>query len=201
MIGISDLFSMVGVNGCSDVATSLAMQGCDPEIDIPIYEVLYLKFMCGERTKGLADTIPEYNAIRRMSICCGAVAATLTIAGLDILELAGLICIFTPNTGMNVFLKLGEILVENISSDEVQLVLEAAHIPIPDFIEEAGALVGEALDTIFNMMISTMQDELGRFGIVLHQWNELPEYYSGIKASGEMQEMYNFRQTFGAAIF
>lgn len=76
MIQLTEMFNMVGTDGCSDVATSLVMQGVEPEISIPIYDIFFLKLMPGQKSTFLAESIPEFNAIRQLSVHCGAVAAS-----------------------------------------------------------------------------------------------------------------------------
>lgn len=198
MIRISEAFSGIGANGCSDVATSLAMQGCGPDIDIPIYGVLNLHIETGTSAGKAADSIQEYNALRRLGMACGSVTCTINIEGIDLLSLANALLIFTPSCGMVVFLKILSIDPDSLEVEMVNMILEAAGLPIPDFIEQAIGMLSDAIQIIFNTMIEYIQDDLAEFGITLYPWDELWDFYNDLKNSGEMQQMLQYRQMAGA---
>lgn len=199
MIRISEMFAGIANGTCSDVATSLVLQGCTPDIDIPIYGVLNLHIESGANAGKAASSVQEYNALRRLAISCGAVTASINIEGIPILTLANALLLFTPSCGMVVFLKALEIDESSIEMEMVSIILEAAGIPIPEFIEQAVYLVSDAITLVFNKMIEFIQEDLAEFGITLYPWEELPDYYNTLKESGEMNIMLQNRQMSGAA--
>ena len=198
MIRISEAFNCIGLNGCSDVATSLMMQGCGPDIDIPIYGVLNLHIESGTNAGRAANSIQEYNALRRLGMYCGAVTFTINIEGIQLLSLANALLIFTPSCGMVVFLKILDLDINSIEMEMVNIILEAAGIPIPDFIEQAVGMLNDAIQIIFNKLIEYIQEDLAEFGITLYPWDELWEFYNDLKVSGEMNNMLQTRQMMGA---
>lgn len=198
MIRISEMFAGISNGACSDVATSLALQGCTPNIDIPIYGILNLHIESGANAGKAANSVQEYNALRRLAMSCGAVTASINIEGIPILTLANALLLFTPSCGMVVFLKILQIDENSIEMEMINIILETAGIPIPEFIEEAVYLVSDAITIIFNKMIEFIQEDLAEFGITLYPWDELPDYYNGLKESGEMNMMLQNRQMSGA---
>ena len=112
MIDISDCFSMIGTDGCMDVASSLGIQGIDPamqEISIPIYGPFFMKILIGQDSGFICDSIPEFTVVRQLNQNCGTVAIALNLMEMDILTLVGALLAFTPNTAMNCFLKLSAV--------------------------------------------------------------------------------------------
>lgn len=200
MIQLSDVFSMIGTDGCEDVASSLGMQGTDPEISIPIYEIFYLKILPGENSGFLASSIAEYNAIRQLSQNCGGVAAAINLLDLDILTLIGVELIYTPNTGMNVFMKLGDVLTGELEEQVLAELAALAGIPTPDNSYTLTHMQGEIIEILFNKAIDYMQSDLESKGINLHHWEELPNYYNMTQETGEMAEMLRYRQMIGGLI-
>ena len=199
MIQLSEVFNMIGTNGCSDVATSLQMQGTESDISIPIYEIFYLHILPAEHSNFMASSIPEANAIRQLAISCGGVSCTINLLDMDILTLAGVLCIFTPDTGMNVFFKDNIPDLANMTEEIVGTLAEMVGIPV-----QAGNVTMDiavkAIDMLFNKLVDSMEQNLGNCGINLKRWEELPEYYEYLKNSGEMQEMHSYRDIVGAAI-
>lgn len=201
MISISECFNLVGQNGCVDVASSLAGQGCDPEISIPIYEVFYLKLCAGEKTGFIAGSIPEYNALRKTAINAGAVAATINLLDLDILTLLAIVMVYTPNTGMNLFFKWGEILTGELTEEVISAVAALAGIPpeLADGLSSSQELLGEAL-TLLTDKLTEAINALTSDGINVMAFEEFPQYYNMLCESGEMLEMRNLRNQLGAMI-
>ena len=207
MINLSDCFSMVDNSNCYDVATSLGLQGIVPnsEISIPIYEIFYLKLLIGQESGFMSSNLAEFAALREICTRCGGITITLNIANMDALTLAGALLVSTPNTGMNVFIKLNAI---DITDDTLSLVdnlADAVGIPVPNSIrdntDELTQFVEDALQTLFDRLISCLQDNMDEFGIGLHEWDELPDFYTDIKESGEMAELSNYRNSIGAITF
>lgn len=207
MINLSECFNMVGTQNCFDVASSLGLQGVDQnsEISIPIYEVFFLKILSSQKAGFICDSLGEFTALREMSTRCGSVAIALNIADIDLLTLIGAVLIATPNTGMNVFMKLNAI---NVTEDIVSMagmIADAAGVPVPEFaldtLESATQFIGELLQTLFDKLIETLQDDLASSGINLYEWDRLGDYYETIKSSGEMVQMQNVRSQLHAPIF
>lgn len=200
MIQLTEMFNMIGTDGCSDVATSMAMQGVEPEISIPIYDIFFLKLMPGQRSTFLAENIPEFNAIRTMANSCGAVAASINLLDMDILTLAGLIAIYTPNTGMNIFMKLGEVLTGDLEEEILNQLAGLAGIPIPPGAGMAFQMAGQIMETLFSTLVSSIQESAADYGVDVHEWDELPDYFCEIRDTGEMYQMAQYRQMMGGAI-
>lgn len=200
MIQLTEMFNMVGVNGCSDVATSMAMQGVEPEISIPIYEIFFLKLMPGQKSSFLAESIPEFNAIRHLSQSCGAVAASINLLDMDILTLAGLVAIYTPNTGMNIFMKLGEVLTGDLEEEILNQLAGLAGIEVPPGLGMVFNMAGDIMEILFNKMVDSIQESAEDMGVAVHEWEELAGYYCMLRDSGEMAQMYQYRSMFGGAI-
>jgi hypothetical protein len=200
VIELSEVFNLVGTNGCYDVATSMMMQGCEPEVSIPIYEIFYLSIKMGESSSFLAGSISEFNAIRILAEKCGAVAATINLLDTDILTLLGCIMVATPNTGMHVFIKTGEIISDLIDPDTLNQLAELAGIEIPSGYSASAEALGKIIDFLFDRLMSILQDDLDNYGIYLHQFDELPQYFNTVRNSGEMEQMYRTRQMLGGAI-
>lgn len=200
MIQLTEMFNMVGTDGCSDVATSLVMQGVEPEISIPIYDIFFLKLMPGQKSTFLAESIPEFNAIRQLSLHCGAVAASINLLDMDILTLAGLVAICTPNTGMNIFMKLGEILTGELEKEIIEQLSNLAGMPIPPVAGGAFKVAGSIVEHLFSMMVSSVQESAEENGVAIHDWEELAPYYNDLRESGEMAMMSEYRAAFGGAV-
>lgn len=203
MVGVSDLFQCIGQDGCMDVATSLAMQGCDilmeQEIDIPIYEIFHLKIMFGDNVGELGGTIPEYNALNKLAKTCGAVSASINILDIDLLTIAGITCIATPNTGMNVFCKVLNVMTDLIDGPIAQQLLSVTPLGAIPGLGIAPKMICDALEWCFNFLVDALGNELEPCGIALHTWDELPDFYNQLKASGEMAQMQEYRMEYGAA--
>lgn len=199
MIELSQAFSMIGKDErCQDVASSLALQGTDIGVSIPIYEIFYLKILGGPKSSNLASTIQEYNAIRRMAETCGAVAVTINVMDIDLLTLIGAVLIFTPRTGMNMFMRLGDILSNPELPEEVlKIVLDALGIPMSDFLASTVSKPAErdlkVINIVFEKLMESLQKDLHSKGIRVRDWDELPSYYEDIYRSGEMHRMAQFR--------
>jgi len=192
---------MIGENGCQDVATSLVMQGIDASISIPIYDIFYLTIKPANHAQFLCDSIQEFSMIRNLARNCGAVACTINILDIDILTLGGVLCIYTPNTGMNVFFKLGNIIVENLPDDIINEIVYLSGITIPEgVISFTLEFVMDAIQSLLDRLIDIMSNNLEEYNINLLHWEELPEYYNIIKESGEMIMMLQYRQGTGAVI-
>lgn len=201
MIGISDIFSMVGCDGCIDVASSLALQGADGCIGIPIYDVFMLQILPGDSTASISESISEFNAIRELSECCGAISAKINILGIDILTLMGILAVSTPYTGMHVFVKLGDILVEQVPLELIAEVANSVGIPIPSGAVNLLGFAQDLIKSLLDTIIEKITDNLDVYGIQLHEWSDLPAYYNQVKGSGEMEEMMYYRQSTNAALF
>lgn len=208
MIDMSECFNMIGTDGCMDVASSLGMQGIDPamqEISIPIYGPFFMKILIGQDCGFICDSIPEFTAIRQLNQNCGTVAITLNLLEMDILTLVGALLTFTPNTGMNCFLKLSAVDLANMSAELLSMISDAAGIPLPpgvnDGLVDITEVAGDILQAVFDMLIDVLNNDLEEKGIALREWGELPDFYNTVKESGEMQEMRMYRQQIGAFLF
>lgn len=205
MINMSECFSMIGVNGCGDVASSLQMQGTEPDVQIPIYGPFFLHLLAGEKTNFLASHITEFNAIRQMAVTCGAVAAAVNVIQMDMLTLLGVLLIYTPNTGMNAFVKNNVPDLLDLAEDISQAIIELTPLAIGadkmnSMMFNQTEMVSQALDWLINTLIDRLDDDMATNGIHLHRWDELPDYYNYVKGSGEMKEMAQYRQMMDAPV-
>lgn len=208
MIDMSECFNMIGTDGCMDVATSMGMQGIDPavqEISIPIYGPFFMKVLVGQDCGFICDSIPEFAAIKNLNQSCGTVTITLNLLEMDLLTLVGALLSFTPNTGMNCFLKLAAIDLVNITADLLPMISNAAGIPLPpgtaEGLVDLTEVAGDLLQTVFDKLIEILNDDMESKGIAIREWEELPEFYNAVMESGEMQEMRMLRQQVGAFLF
>jgi hypothetical protein len=128
------------------------------------------------------------------------VAATINLLDTDILTLLGCIMVATPNTGMHVFIKTGEIISDLIDPDTLNQLAELAGIEIPSGYSASAEALGKIIDFLFDRLMSILQDDLDNYGIYLHQFDELPQYFNTVRNSGEMEQMYRTRQMLGGAI-
>lgn len=208
MINLSECFKMIGQDGCIDVASSLGMQGINPamqEISIPIYVTFFMKILIGQDCGFICNSIQEFTAVRQLNQNCGTVAITLNLLEMDILTLVGALLTFTPNTGMNCFLKLSAIDLANMSAELLSMISDASGIPLPPGIDDGlvdiTEVAGDVIQAIFNKIIEILNEDLESEGIHIREWNELADFYNTVKASGEMQEMRFYRQKMGAFLF
>ena len=109
--------------------------------------------------------------------------------------------IATPNTGMNVFIKLGDIITSELPAEIIEQVASTAGIPIPDGALSSGiGLAQEVMQQVFDRLVDSIRDDLASNGINLQDWDYLPQYFTEIKGSGEMAQMHHYRQQFGGMI-
>lgn len=207
MINMSECFKMIGTDGCMDVASSLGMQGVDQamqDISIPIYGPFFMKVLMGQDCGFICSTIQEFTAIRQLNKNCGTVAITLNLLEMDALTLVGSLLTFTPDTGMNCFLKLSAIDLVNLSADILNMIVDQTGVPLPpgvaDGLVDITDVASDIIQSAFDILISSLNDDLDSNGITLREWNELPDFYYTVKESGEMQEMRAYRQSVGACI-
>lgn len=207
MINMSECFKMIGTDGCMDVASSLGMQGVDQtmqDISIPIYGPFFMKVLMGQDCGFICSTIQEFTAVRQLNQNCGTVAITLNLLEMDALTLVGSLLTFTPNTGMNCFLKLSAIDLVNLSADMLSMIVDQTGVPLPpgvtDGLVDITDVASDIIQSAFDILISSLNDDLDSNGITLREWNELPDFYYTVKESGEMQEMRAYRQSVGACI-
>lgn len=208
MIDLSECFNMIGTDGCMDVATSMGMQGIDPsmmDISIPVYGPFFMKVLIGQESGFICDSIPEFTALRQLNQNCGTVTVTLNLLEMDVLTLVGALLTFTPDTGMNCFLKLSAIDLANMSAEILSSVAGATGIAMPpgvsDGLVDVVEVAGDILQAVFDMLIEILNEDMERKGITLREWDELPDFYNMVRESGEMQEMRMFRQQVGAFLF
>lgn len=208
MINLSECFNMIGTNGCMDVASSMGLQGVDPsmmDISIPVYGPFFMKVLIGQESGFICDTIPEFTVLRQLNQNCGTVAVAINLLEMDVLTLVGALLTFTPDTGMNCFLKLSEIDLVNMSAELISSIAGATGIPMPpgvtDGLVDITEVAGDILQAVFNMLIELLNNDLENKGITLREWEELPDFYNMIRESGEMQEMRMYRQEVGAFMF
>lgn len=199
MIQLSEVFSMIGVDGCSDVASSLAMQGSIPEVSIPIYEIFYLKFLSGEHTQFLASCLPEVNVLRQIAVSCGGVCCTINILDMDILTLLGALCVYTPNNGMCVFIKNNLPDLMNLTQDIAEMIASVVGVPLPPGSAITMDKLAEMIEFLVDKLIDKLQEDMSKFGINLLHWEELPNFYNSLRESGEMEEMHRYRAATGGA--
>ena len=205
MIELSSAFDMVGAGGCTDVASSLVGQGTDLSMSIPIYEVFYLKILVGNESGFLSCSIQEYNALRKLAETCGSVTVTINLLDMDLLTLIGAILIYTPNTGPNIFIKLGDILNNpELPEDILRMLSDLAGIPIPEGVMGNATMQTRfalhVLQILFDRLVEVMQNDLESKGIHMHKWEELPEYFNMLQNSGEMARMAEIRQQLGGIV-
>lgn len=207
MINMSECFKMIGTDGCMDVASSLGMQGVDQtmqDISIPIYGPFFMKVLMGQDCGFICSTIQEFTAVRQLNQNCGTVAITLNLLEMDALTLVGSLLTFTPDTGMNCFLKLSAIDLVNLSADMLNMIVDQTGVPLPpgvtDGLVDITDVASDIIQSAFDILISSLNDDLDSNGITLREWNELPDFYYTVKESGEMQEMRAYRQSVGACI-
>lgn len=207
MINMSECFKMIGTDGCMDVASSLGMQGVDQtmqDISIPIYGPFFMKVLMGQDCGFICSTIQEFTAVRQLNQNCGTVAITLNLLEMDALTLVGSLLTFTPDTGMNCFLKLSAIDLVNLSADMLSMIVDQTGVPLPpgvaDGLVDITDVASDIIQSAFDILISSLNDDLDNNGITLREWNELPDFYYTVKESGEMQEMRAYRQSVGACI-
>lgn len=207
MINMSECFKMIGTDGCMDVASSLGMQGVDQamqDISIPIYGPFFMKVLMGQDCGFICSTIQEFTAVRQLNQNCGTVAITLNLLEMDVLTLVGSLLTFTPDTGMNCFLKLSAIDLVNLSADMLNMIVDQTGVPLPpgvaDGLVDITDVASDIIQSAFDILIASLNDDLDSNGITLREWNELPEFYYTVKESGEMQEMRAYRQSVGACI-
>lgn len=207
MINMSECFSMIGQNGCMDVASSLGMQGIDnsmPEISIPIYGPFFMKILIGQDCGFICDNIQQFSALKNLNTSCGTVAVTLNLCEMDILTLIGGVLAFTPDTGMNCFLRLCAVDLINITADLMPLLADAAGMPIPDAVVEGlqdqTEFIAELLDILFDKIVETLDDDMATNGINVRELDELWDFYMEVKESGEMEEMRQYRNAMGAFV-
>lgn len=207
MINMSECFKMIGTDGCMDVASSLGMQGVDQtmqDISIPIYGPFFMKVLMGQDCGFICSTIQEFTAVRQLNQNCGTVAITLNLLEMDVLTLVGSLLTFTPDTGMNCFLKLSAIDLVNLSADMLSMIVDQTGVPLPpgvaDGLVNITDVASDIIQSAFDILISSLNDDLDSNGITLREWNELPDFYYTVKESGEMQEMRAYRQSVGACI-
>lgn len=208
MINLSECFSMIGTDGCMDVASSMGLQGIDPsmmDISIPVYGPFFMKVLIGQESGFICDSIQEFTAIRQLNKNCGTVAVTINLLEMDVLTLVGALLTFTPDTGMNCFLKLSAIDLVNMSAELISSIAGATGIPLPpgvtDGLVDIVEVAGDILQAVFDMLIEVLNNDLENKGITLREWEELPDFYNMIRESGEMQEMRMYRQEVGAFMF
>lgn len=201
MINLTDLFSMIGTDNCLDVATSLAMQGLDSSISIPVYDIFYLRIMGLSSCQQLADNMQEYGVMNQLAKTCGGVAIILNVLDMDILTLVGAMCVYTPSTGMNVFGKVlnpvAEVLDENMVQELVQ-VAKGINIPILASANITEVAV-DILNKLLEILMDRMNENLSDFNVQLYPWERLLDYYLTVKNSGEMFQMNNYRVQNGAS--
>lgn len=205
MIELSSAFDMIDNCGCVDVASSLMGQGTDLSMSIPIYEAFYLKILVGNDSGFLAGSIQEFNALRKLAETCGSVAVTVNLLDMDLLTLIGAILIYTPNTGPNIFIKLGDILNNPELPEDILIMLAGlVGIPIPDGVMGNYTMqlkfALHLLQILFDRLVEAMQNDLGSKGIRMNKWEELPEYFNMLQNSGEMARMVEIRQQLGGIV-
>lgn len=185
----------------NDVASQLIGQGAEPDISIPIYGVFFLRLQTGEHCRELADSIQSYTEIRKMCRYCGAVCMKVNVGDVDLLTLLGAMCIFTPRTGMHVFARLGGPAIDALSDGDIQVLVEAAGLPIPEGVFDMQQLAVQALQTLFDMLVNLLQENLQQNNIALHTREEFHDYYMEVLQSGEMEEMAKMRAMLGLPEF
>lgn len=202
-MNLSDAFSKIGSDGCMDVATSLALQGINPSnaISIPIYEVFRLNILLGDNIGRLACNTPEFEALRLLTSSCGAVGADINVFGVDALSLIGLVMIFTPNTGMNVFIRDIRDTIEGLDDTILDNLAALVGMPFKGALNVTGDVTFEIINQVFNKLFNTMDANLQSCNISLRNWESLPALYDELTKSGELVRMMKHRQMINAAIF
>ena len=202
MAELSQVFDMIGQDGCIDVATSLAMQNIDIDVDIPIYEVFHLKILAGEESGEVCESADFYEIIRHLSEACGGVTFSINLIGLNLLTIAAAYCVFTPNTGMNVFIWFNKFMLDYADMESTQKILSLTNLPISmnNFLQ-SGDAQQEAMQRIANRLIDSLNEDLQQFNITLRTSDEIYEYYNLLLETGELAEMQSLRDINCCKIF
>lgn len=205
MIMLSDVFGMINNQDCADVATSLVCQGCVPEVSIPIYDIFFLKLHSVNdlHRLNLADSIMELNMLRSLSSSCGAVAASINLLDMDILTLIDILLTYTPNNGPHIFFKPKMIMSDMLDDSVLSALFDSTRgvLGLPDLVPKTAEFVEKIIDDMFNRLIEVMGDNCKRFGIYLHTWNELYDYFNMLRNTQEFFDMSALRRNMQSAIF
>ena len=189
------------MNGeCEDVATSLDLLGHNAIYSIPIYEGFYLDILEGDSVANICFDENEFNILRELAVNCGAVAAVIDLMGFEKLALIGLVCIFTPHTGMNVFLKVGDIITLKADNNVIQALRKIQYIGNP-LMAVTRQVTSDIVEDALNYLIERINNDLGKYGINAYSFDDLPEYYNYVVNSGDMGQMADYRKLIDAIIF
>ena len=210
MISPIDIFSAIGQKGCSDVATSLQMQGLldigSRDFKIPIYEIAYIKILPDRHCSYICSSMQEYSLVKMLAKYCGTVSIALNILDMDLLTLIGMVAAFTPKTGANFFIKSNlsnlinntEALAQMMTNQEgIENALMILQMGLPGTGNIVGA-ASEILDRIFNMLVENISNDCKNSHINIYPFEKLPEYYNELKQTGELYEMGRLRELSGA---
>ena len=207
MINMSECFCMIGKDECIDVATSLGMQGINnsmPEISIPIYGQFFMKILRGQEYEIICDNMQQFGAINDLNINCGTVAFTINLCRIDVLTLACGVLTSTPSTGMNCFLRLCTVDIENITPDILIALAAEAGTLIPNGIiegvQDGTEFAVGILETFSENLSNAIYTDLGANNIGIQEYDNIYNFYMNAKDSGEMHFMRKHRELTGALV-
>lgn len=205
MIDMSECFNMIGTNGCMDVASSLGLQGIDKSmgsICIPVYGPFFMKILIGQDCGFICNSIQEFTVVKQLSENCGTATITLNLLEMDILTLAGAVLSYTPNTGMNCFVKKSVVDIAQLTDDLLSTIVHdvGIHISPTSGVVSLLSMADGIIEAAFNKLLDLVNGDFGSKGIAVRPWEELPELYRTVRESGEMQEMRAYRERTGAFV-
>lgn len=207
MINMSECFCMIGKDECIDVATSLGMQGINnsmPEISIPIYGQFFMKILRGQEYEIICDNMQQFGAINDLNINCGTVAFTINLCRIDVLTLACGVLTSTPSTGMNCFLRLCTVDIENITHDILIALAAEAGTLIPNGIiegvQDGTEFAVGILETFSENLSNAIYTDLGANNIGIQEYDNIWNFYMNVKDSDEMYFMRKHRELTGALV-
>lgn len=198
MISIAECFQHIDFNNCVDVASSLGFDGIPDEIEIPIYEIFTLHIMPASKANFMADSIEEFGALQKTCQATGGIVAGINIAGVDMLTILSVLLNTSTAPGFNIFYKLNVLDLADMSSEIVQYLADACNIPIDTSLGVSPEMVENIVQTVVDRLMQFIQHDVEQYNINLYSWEQFPEYFEMAKASGELQQMYQYRLQLGA---
>lgn len=198
MIDILEIFQLIGQDGCLDPATSLVMQGIDTSmsgLSFPLIEPVYVKLLFGQDSQFMCNSMQELAILNKLRQSCGTVTAALNILDIEQLTIAGMLFTSTPNSGINVFMKLTAFDIVNMPIELLDNISDITGIPIPGtgLMENFTGIAEKLVDGLIDKVIDILNDKFTSNRINLRDWDELPDFYDWLVNSGEMREMHKYR--------
>lgn len=195
MFGVTELFSGVDGKACIDVATALVAAGITPGMKIPIYEAFDLEILNSSASRRFVTSVPEYNALVRLTKYCGAVPGVVNVTNAVSLPLIGLVAVITPHTGVSLLAKtmIGDYpnMADEIVPQDIAFLCDALGVQFNagDAMNQAIAVAQHFCDEL----ISMVAEETASVGIKLYGWENIWNLHNAIRDSGDMREMGMYR--------